>query len=94
MRGGRRQGAGRKGVNGYRAVCATLPRELWEALENTRKPGETTADTVRRHLAACLIANESWGPTGSEGQAASGKAEISRIALPVPARKGAKKCET
>jgi len=76
MRGGRRTGSGRKGVNGYRPVCATLPRELWEALERTRKPGETTADAVRRHLTACLIRNEASRPDVGEGQAGSGKAEI------------------
>jgi len=66
MRGGARPGAGRKGVNGWKPVCATLPRELYEALEKTRRQGETVADAVRRHLAARLIPNERCGPIPGE----------------------------
>jgi hypothetical protein len=68
VRGGARPGAGRKGVNGYRPVCATLPRDLWDALEKARRPGETTPDTLRRLLTSCLIRNEKCEPNANEGK--------------------------
>lgn len=61
MRGGKRPGAGRRGVNGWKPVCATLPRELYEALEKAREPRETLADVVRRCVAFCLITNDCGG---------------------------------
>jgi hypothetical protein len=54
-----------------------LLRDFWDALKRTRRPAETTADTVRRLLAARLIVNETAKPIVAEGQTESGKVERS-----------------
>jgi len=86
MRGGARAGAGRKGIGGWRAVSAAMPRDLYEALEKAQKPGESIADALRACVRLALISNDSGSPLQREpdrkDQMSKGSAE--RALQPAP----------